>query len=269
MDIPVRHPISRASPVAGTNHGEQPSMLSSRFSRGASFFSANSLSKRLPTKGWAAVMSDSAKKSQRAKRPGKHRSFQIWIDGVGGYLVCPSKSVWIGQAIPRAGIDIPIKGDLRRRHACIELHRGEHLISPAGRLKIDGITARNGVSPLVDGQELQFGECARLKYKQPHPLSQTARLDFSSGNRTTPWSDAVLLMAQTLIIGPSAQNHIECPGWERTLILLREENGWVCRTSGEFEVDGQICTDESPIRLDSIISGEDFSLTLEPVNKAI
>ena len=89
----------------------------------------------------------------------RESSFQIWIDGVGGYLVCPNKSVWIGQAIPQAGIEIPLQGDLRRRHACIELHRGEHLISPAGNLKIDGIKARNGISPLMDGQELQFGDC--------------------------------------------------------------------------------------------------------------
>ena len=208
-----------------------------------------------------------AGKPPKPRRSEQHCSFRIWIDGVGGYLVCPGKSVWIGQAIPQAGIDIPIEGDLHRRHACIELHRGEHLISPAGELKIDGVIARNGISPLIDGQELQLGERARLKYKQPHPLSQTARLEFSSGNRTTPWSDAVLLMAQTIIMGPSAKNHIECPDWERTLILLRQGGEWMCRTSGEFEVDGRICVGETQIRLDSNISGEDFSLTLEPVTK--
>lgn len=204
--------------------------------------------------------------SKRSERPSPDQSFQIWIDGVGGYLVCPHKSVWIGQAIPQSGIDIPVVGDLRRRHARIELKEGEHLISPAGHLKVDGNSRRAGCSPLEDGQEIQFGERVKLKYAQPHPLSQTARLDFTSGNRTSPWSDGVLLMAQTIILGPSNRNHVHCPGWQKTLVIFRRKEQWMCRTSGEFEIDSKTFVDEGPIFLDSTISGDDYSLTLEPVS---
>lgn len=207
-----------------------------------------------------------AQKSNQSQRPSPDQSFQIWIDGVGGYLVCPQKSVWIGQAIPQSGIDIPVVGDLRRRHARIELREGEHIISPAGNLKIDGSSARPGWCPLTDGQEIQFGERVKLKYAQPHPLSQTARLDFASGNRTSPWSDGVLLMAQTIIIGPSTRNHVHCAGWDTTLVIFRRSGQWLCRTSSDFEIDGKAHVEEGPIFLDSTISGEDFSLTLEPVS---
>lgn len=206
------------------------------------------------------------KKSNQSRRPNPDQSFHIWIDRVGGYLVCPNRSVWIGQAIPQSGIDIPVLGDLRRRHARIELREGEHIISPAGNVKIDGSEKPSGWCPLTDGQEIQFGDRVRLKYAQPHPLSQTARLDFTSGNRTSPWSDGVLLMAQTIIIGPSSKNHIYCSDWEKTLVLFRRQNQWMCRTSGEFEIDHKLYQNEGPIYLDSTISGDDFSLTLEPVS---
>ena len=48
------------------------------------------------------------------------QSFMMWIDGVGGYLVCPATKNTIGQAITQSNIQIPILGDLQRRHCRIE-----------------------------------------------------------------------------------------------------------------------------------------------------
>ena len=47
------------------------------------------------------------------------RRFLLWIDGVGGYLVCLGDEVILGQASSEYQVDIPIQADLSRRHAKI------------------------------------------------------------------------------------------------------------------------------------------------------
>lgn len=54
--------------------------------------------------------------------------FLLWVDGVGGYLVCLADEVVIGQAIPHGGADVPIQGDLSRLHATIR-HREKAICS--------------------------------------------------------------------------------------------------------------------------------------------
>ena len=105
----------------------------------------------------------------------------------------------------------------------------------------------------------------KLRYSQSHPLSKTARLDCVSRHRTLPWSDAILLASQAIILGPNRDNHVFCPDWKDDLIIFQRNGKWHCRTTGAIEIDGQSFSQEGPIQFNSRIDGEDFSLTLEPV----
>lgn len=191
-------------------------------------------------------------------------SFLLWVDGVGGYLVCTSNVNTLGQSVPQANISIPIQGDLRRRHARVETVAGHHLIQPLGPVALEDV-------PLTSPAELKHKQIitldggVRIKYTQPHPLSKTARLDFVSRHRTCPWSDAILLVSQSIVLGPNRANHIFCPTWPMDLMLFERNGTWFCRTKEQFEIDGQEVDQEGQIRFDSRIVGEDFSLTLEPV----
>jgi hypothetical protein len=42
--------------------------------------------------------------------------FMLWIDAVGGYLVCLGDEVTIGQAVPNNRVDVPIQADISRKH---------------------------------------------------------------------------------------------------------------------------------------------------------
>src|SRR5205085_1968322 len=42
--------------------------------------------------------------------------YLLWIDGVGGYLVCLSHRVTLGQANPESVVDIPLLADVSRHH---------------------------------------------------------------------------------------------------------------------------------------------------------
>ena len=191
-------------------------------------------------------------------------SFLLWVDGVGGYLVCTGKVNTMGQAVAQASISIPIQGDLRRRHARLETVGGQHLLQPLGSVLVDGELIESPVE-VKHQQTIGFDGGVKLKYTQSHPLSKTARLDFVSRHRTQPWSDAVLLASQSIILGPNRDNHVYCPMWRFDLMLFERNGKWFCRTNESFEIDDQTVDKEGGIQFDSRIVGEDFSLTLERV----
>ena len=195
----------------------------------------------------------------------KTNSFILWIDGVGGYLVCVDDVNTIGQAVENAPVSIPIVGDLRRRHARIETSHGQHLIQGlGGGVKVEGAELTGAVE-LKNDQTIELDGGVRLRYTQSHPLSKSARLDFISRHRTHPWSDAVLLAGQSIVLGPNRDNQVYCPFWKTDLILFQRKSKWFCRTKAPFEIDGVKVEKEGEIQFNSRIEGIDFSMTLEPL----
>ena len=191
-------------------------------------------------------------------------SFLAWVDGVGGYLICIRPECMIGQATDDSNVDIPLQADLRMRHARIELISGQHLVQPLGDVSVDEEN-QDAAFVLRDGQVLGLGNGVKLTYSQTHPYSKTSRLDFTSRHRTRPWSDAVLLASQSVIMGPSRHNHVFCPRWKEDLIFFCRKNQWYCRSRRAIIVDNVKHEQEAPIQFNSHITGADFSLTLEPV----
>ena len=102
----------------------------------------------------------------RSARPG--RRFLLWADAIGGYLVCLDDEVTLGRAGPDGSADVPLLGDLSRRHASIP-REGEHYtmravhatfvngradrVVPAPRRRRDppGLDRRAGVPPAEPG----------------------------------------------------------------------------------------------------------------------
>ena len=186
----------------------------------------------------------------------------IWVDGVGGFLTCFSPTVRIGQAITGAGMEIPVIGDLSRHHATIERQGEAYLITPEGPTWVE---QREIVAPRVlsDGDEIRLGETFEMRFRQPHALSTTARLDVLSRHRTQPSADSILLMAGSCILGPSASDHVVCRQWEREVVLVRQGQKLSCHLGGTFEVDGKTAQQRAAVTLDSRIQGDDFCLSLE------
>jgi hypothetical protein len=187
--------------------------------------------------------------------------FLLWVDGVGGYLVCGRDEVTIGQPVAESPVDIPVLGDLSRRHAKVRRDGENYLIEPCRPVRLNGRPV-DRAAPLVDGAMLELGNVS-LRFRQPHPLSATARLEFVSRHRTHPSADAVLLMAESCVLGPDAQSHVVCGDWSRDLILYRQGDDLFCRRPGSFQLDGKAAADYGQLTLNSQVSGEDFSLSIE------
>jgi hypothetical protein len=116
---------------------------------------------------------------------------------------------------------------------------------------------------LKHGQQLSLGSAVVVKLTVPHRYSATARLDLVSRHRTQPWSDAVILVADTIILGPGSTSHIVVPHLDQEVVLCRRENGWTIRSSGNIEVDGEVRRNQAELVSRGRIVGDGFSMTLE------
>lgn len=189
--------------------------------------------------------------------------YLMWIDAVGGYLVCPQASVTIGQAVPGNRVEIPVQGDLSTFHATI-LRMGEtYVLSPHAKTRIANRVVEGAV-PLHDGDEILFNQRVQFRFRQPHPLSHTARLELLSPHRMQPAVDGVILLAESCVLGPNPSSHIVCRPWTSEVIVARTGDGLRCKAPGEFWIDGKAVQGLSPLRGSSLVQGEGFSWRLEP-----
>lgn len=192
--------------------------------------------------------------------------FWLWVDGVGGYLVCEADAVVIGQPVHDASVDIPILADLSRRHAVIRRQGEAYLLEALRAVKLNGRAVEHP-APLGLDCQIELGEGVRLRFRQPHPWSLSARVDVVSRHRTQPSSSGVLLAHDTLVLSPRPESHVVCPNWTSEVVLFRQAEQWHCRARVvELQVDGRSVSGGAPLTRQSRVVGPDFSISLEPVS---
>jgi hypothetical protein len=191
-------------------------------------------------------------------------SFMLWIDGVGGFLVCANDTVTIGRSVPHSGIDIPVQADLRRHHLKIKRVENQYLASsPGGREMTPDDDA--GWTLLQNRQELELGSGVQIRFLQTHPLGRSARLEFISRHRTEPWSDGVLLLGDAILLGRDQANHVCCPHWKDQLVIFRRGSGIYLRADEAVEVNGTTQTGDILLQDGTQVAGGEFSISCEEV----
>lgn len=186
--------------------------------------------------------------------------FMLWVDGVGGYLVCLQEAVCLGLATPGNAVEVPILGDVSRRHARLRREDG-YVVEPLQPVRVNGRPICGSAS-LSDGDEIELGESVRLRFRQPHALSATARLEFLSRHRTEPSAIGILLMAESCVLGPKWQDHVVCREWSHDVVLFRRDERLFCRALEPLEIDGRRCEGQSPVAPGTHVEGSDFSFCL-------
>lgn len=187
----------------------------------------------------------------------------LWIDGVGGYLVCLGNRVSLGQATPESAAEVPLLADISRLHARLTRDTEGYLLEASRPVLVNGQGVEKAL--LQSGDRITLGSSCQLRFVQPVPVSATARLDLTSGHRLPLALDGVVLMADTLVLGPGSQVHIALPDLKQPVVLYRQKDGLGIRCPGSFLVDGQRCQERGNLRSSSSIVGDDFALAVEPV----
>ena len=193
--------------------------------------------------------------------------FMLWIDSVGGYWVCLADELVIGQpgnGAAESGVDIPILADISSRHARIRRDGEGYMIDALRDVRVAGRTVEK-TEILGDGSRIEIGPSVKLQLRRTHPLSLSARLDFVSRHRTQPAADAVLLLADSCVMGPRPQSHVICRDWTKEVILFRHDEKMICHATGRFEIDGVAYRNRGPLHANARVAGDGFSFSLEAV----
>jgi tetratricopeptide (TPR) repeat protein len=190
--------------------------------------------------------------------------FLLWIDGVGGYLVCLGARVTFGQAIHDGHVDIPLVADVSRLHASLTRDAEGYILEAVRPIQVN---AREATRTLLQtGDRITLGASCQLQFRLPVPISTSARLDLVSGHRLPLSVDAILLMADTLVLGEGSQVHVNVPDLKQPLVLFRQKDTLGIRHGGKLYINGRT-SGERLLLSDpqATVSGENISFAVEPV----
>jgi hypothetical protein len=186
----------------------------------------------------------------------------LWVDGVGGYLVCPRTAVSLGQGFADPPADVPLLADVSRNHAVIRRDGERYWLEASKPASVNQKPATQAL--LQSDDRIRLGDSCQLLFSRPEPLSASARLTIVSGHRFGDPVDAVLLMAQTLILGPQTSAHVPAPELKERVVIVRDGAGLAVKSSAPIRVGAEIVRDRAPLKIGVPTTIEDMTLTLEP-----
>jgi hypothetical protein len=187
--------------------------------------------------------------------------YLLWVDGVGGYLICLSHRVTLGQTNPSAPVDVALLADVSRHHATIQRDPEGYSLEAVRRLQLNGKPTERAL--LRSGDRITLGNSCQLQFWQPVPASTSARLDLVSGHRFVQPVQAAILMADTLVLGPGSQGHIPVPELTQPLIVYRNRGGLAVRAPGTLSVGSQTFRERAPLEPGTTVCTEHVALALD------
>jgi hypothetical protein len=187
-----------------------------------------------------------------------------WIDAVGGFLICLGDEIVLGQPSAEGGVDVPILGDLSRRHAVIRRDREAYVLTPLHPTSVDGQVISEPAI-LRDKAVIKLGDAVEFRFRKPHALSATAVLELVSHHRIEPAVDGIVLMSESCILGHQPHSHVRCRDWTGDLVLFRRGEDLLCRTQIPVEIDGQTCIGQAAVTANCRIESDEFALSFEEI----
>lgn len=236
---------------------------------------AHAEARKLRSRAWkavepatVAVPSNPSPKVQKKVSPSnKARRFILWIDGVGGFLVCLGSKLSLGQSLPDSEVDIPLVADVSRTHATLTRDTEGYVLEGVRPVFIN--TKEVDKVLLKSGDRFTLGTACQLQFRQDVPISTTARLDIVSGLRFGLPVDGIILMAETLVLGAGKQVHIYMPDLKQPVILYRNREELGIKASGNLLINGNVFKDRAVLEPGCSVQGSDFSLTLESIQEPV
>jgi FHA domain len=191
------------------------------------------------------------------------KRFFLWIDGVGAYLVCMGNRISIGQATSDGPVDVPLFADVSRIHAALTRDNECYLLEASKAVTLNGSASEKAV--LQNGDRITLGNSCQMTFELPVPGGMSARLQLSGGRRLPMAVDAVLLMADMLILGNSEKSHVRIPDLEKPVYLVRQKDQLLIKWEGEFRIEGQKYEDRAPLPRAGTVIADPFTFAVEPV----
>jgi hypothetical protein len=192
-----------------------------------------------------------------------HDRSLLWIDTVGGFLLVTRPAVTIGGPTG-AESDIQLLASLSRTHATIHRDNGHYRLQAHAPTRVNRQDVEDWAE-LSDGAEISLGRSVQLDFHQPNVLSASARLGFQSDHRPAQSLDGVVLVADTCLLGPGRDCHVNCPEWDDSVILIRRDRQWLVHSPRlNLEINGEPLRGEADISNGQIVTGPELRFHIEP-----
>ena len=161
-------------------------------------------------------------------QPPPAQRWRLWIDGCGGFLLLGGKRWSVGGFGQHDLADICIRADLPRCAGWIERQGDDYFWQ--------GAQIGDARMLLASKQSLPIQGSASAHLSCPSPLSCSASLLLSAPHRFDEHVDGVVLVDETLLIGPHRDCHIHSRLIEQKAVITRRDSGWFGRVgiTGEF-----------------------------------
>jgi hypothetical protein len=191
------------------------------------------------------------------------KRFFLWIDGVGAYLVCLANRISIGQATGEGPVDVPLFADVSRIHAALTRDAECYMLEASKAVTLNSAPAEKAV--LQHGDRITLGNGCQMTFQLPIPGGLSARLLLSGGRRLPMAVDAVLLMADMLVLGGSEKSHVHVPDLEKSIYLIRQKDQLLIKWDGQFRIEGTCHEGRAPLPRAGTVIADSFTFAIEPV----
>ncbi|TWU23959.1 hypothetical protein Pla52o_18820 [Novipirellula galeiformis] len=154
--------------------------------------------------------------------------WRLWVDGCGGFLLLAGHRWSVGGASSAWGTDVRIQADLPRRAGVITRQEDRYFWNSAEKPE--------SAVPLQPGHPLPITSSATLVFRQPSPLSGSGVLTLQPPHRFDGHVDGIIFAADTLLIGPTADCHVQLYGLQQKVVMTRRADQWLAKVLGTAEL---------------------------------
>lgn len=189
--------------------------------------------------------------------------YMLWIDGVGAWqLLAGSEFLIGGPTMEQKAADICLMANLSRRHATLKRSGEDWFVHPHQSTVISGklVTSQ---TLLRTGDSICLAERVRLGFRIPSVLSGSALIDFESHHRPSHSVNGIILMTDSVLLGPRKDHHICCPDWSDMVVIYRQDGLLKCRSRMAISVNGERVRDSAALNDGALVSGEEFRFRIE------
>jgi pSer/pThr/pTyr-binding forkhead associated (FHA) protein len=152
--------------------------------------------------------------------------------------------------------------NLSRRHATLQRNAEDWFIQPHQSTVVNGRSVA-GPTLLRTGDAICLAERVRLGFRIPSVLSGSAVIDFESHHRPAHSVNGIILMTDSVLLGPRKDHHICCPDWPDMVVLYQQDGILKCRSRTNLFVNGERVRDSMALNDGAIVSGEEFRFRIE------
>ena len=164
--------------------------------------------------------------TERAATP----AWRLWVDRCGGFELLIGDRFTIGGSRGERPSQVQVRADWRRCEGTLVRRDGDYFWTPV----VDDVRrgGRVGERLMRPGDVFPIEGSATLSLSKPSPLSGSAVLSLAPPHRFEHHVDRVILVEQTIWVGPSSSDHIRCSSMDASAVIVIRDGIWRAKLKG-------------------------------------